>query len=278
MGPEDKLLGQVNADNPPLNLTTTDVVIGEVLGLPQDQAKTRLTAVKGSGFRGGVDVTYRRLGLGKLFQFFDPVVDMFGVSEITPALLLGKIKTTYGVELSENEVVVTALSLPEGMFYLIEAKPDSIVYTESMTIRVLFDQTDITEVVHESYTSFVYPTEFDEQLPRLMDAALYSGGWFVPECKVELGMFEVGSPADENIAWLIQTLSGDDWVMDTTQPSEYNVAEAVVAFNGAVADYQIVAGDDFTLLDKPQGGQGKVMALQLAPLNTNMAGKLTFYY
>jgi len=272
---KNQLLGLVNQDNA-LTLTENDVIFGSVADDSAGRSIARITAVKGSGYRGGVTLRYRRLSLSSLFGFFNPKIQVENGVNPTVDWLTSKVFELYGVELNPNETVISRVHREDGDYYLVEAKDNSFYYSDQASFRLVFTQVDITTVVGEDTTNYVYPSPQDT--PAAIDGLVYSGGWLIPEAADELSEFLTGQYADDNLMWLTQTLSGDDWFNDSSNPQEYNLAQALVAYNGPVSSYSVIAADAVSLLKVPTGAT-KVLVLTLdSTLCTNFVGAFTYFY
>lgn len=280
MGNDSKqqFIAQVNQDNLNLVLTKDDVVFGTVSDNPEGRSITRIVAVPGSGYRGGVTLRYNRLRLGKLFGFFQPKVLVPDDTEPTPGLLIALVKDRYGVELSEEDLTILRKTTSQGDFYVVEARDTSLKYSESTEIMLEFNQLEIGTVIDSETNNYVYPIEQGDGIPRLIDGLVYSGGWFVPEAGIELTAFTMGMSGDANLAWLAQTLSGDDWT-HSLEPRERNTEGSLVDYNGPISGVALIEDPAISLLSTPSGEVSNVLVLKLDPtLCTSVTGSLTFYY
>lgn len=279
MGADSKqqFLDLVNQDNS-LALTDKDVIFGTVLDT-EDRSTTRIKAAPGSGYRGGVTLRYRRLKLGTLFGFFQPKVLVPDSTEPTPQLLLALLKDQYGVDIALDDMVVLRKTIPEGDFYVVEAKNTSMVYSDSVEVLLTFNQLEISTVIDPDSLSYVYPTVQDPELAAKIDGLVYSGGWYVPEAKIELGKFVAGNFADKNLAWLVQTLSGDDWAFEKSELRSYNLAGALVDYNDPVSGVSLIDDLVVSLLCPQEESDRNVLVLKLdETLCDNFVGLMTIYY
>lgn len=280
MGNDSKqeFITQVNRDNLNLVLTKDDVVFGKVNDDQEGRSITRIVAVPGSGYRGGVTLRYNRLRLGKLFGFFQPKVLVPDDTEPTPGLLIALVKDRYGVELFEDDLIILRKATSQGDFYVVEAKDTSLKFSESTEIKLEFNQLEIDVVIDSETNNYVYPVEQVDGAGRLIDGLVYSGGWFVPEAHIELSAFVMGMSGDANLAWLAQTLSGDDW-SHSLEPRERNTEGSLVDYNGPISGVSLIEEPAISLLTPPSGGDGNVLVLTLDPTHcTGVTGSLTFYY
>lgn len=279
MGADSKqeFLDLVNQDNS-LALTNKDVIFGTVLDT-EDRSTTRIKAAPGSGYRGGVTLHYRRLKLGTLFGFFQPKVLVPDSTEPTPQLLLALVKEQYGVDIALEDMVVLRKTIPEGDFYVVEAKDTSMVYSDTVEILLTFNQLEISTVIDPDSLSYVYPTTQNPDEPAKIDGLVYSGGWYVPEASVELSKFVAGNFADKNLAWLVQTLSGDDWDFEPSDSRPYNLAGALVDYNGPVSGVSLIDDLVVSLLCPQEESDRNVLVLKLdETLCDNFVGLMTIYY
>ena len=274
---KQQFLDLVNQDNV-LALTEKDVIFGTVNEI-ESRDVTRIKAAPDSGYRGGVTLRYNRLKLGKLFGFFQPKVLVPDSTEPTPELLVALVKENYGIALELDDVVVLRKTIPEGDFYIVEAKDTSLVYSGSAEILLTFNQLEISTVIDSETQSYVYPTPQEEALPPKTDALVYSGGWYIPEASIELSAFVAGNSADKNLAWLTQTLSGEDWVFQEAVPHPRNLAGGLVVFNGPENEYELIAEDVVSLLSPKGESIRNVLVVKIdETLCEDLVGLLTFYY
>lgn len=280
MGNESRkqLITQVNQDNLNLALTEDDVVFGTVSDTPEGRSITRIVAAPGSGYRGGVTLRYNRLRLGTLFGFFQPKVLVPNDTEPSVTLLIELVKDRYGLDLSEDDLTILRKTTDQGDFYLVEARDTSLKFSDSTEILLEFNQIEIGTVIDSETNNYVYPIEQSEDNPRKIDGIVYSGGWFVPEAAIELSAFLTGMSGDANLAWLAQTLSGDDWI-HSLEPRERNTEGSLVDYNGPVAGVSLIQDPAISLLALPSEEASNVLVLKLdETLCTDVVGSLTFYY
>lgn len=268
---EKALLDLINTTNT-TELKPTNVTYGK----PVDVADQSTVTVTGrNGYRGDVNVTYRRLGLDHLFAFFQPriLVDD-DETELAPATVLARIQERYPVRLEVDEVTVMREAREDGDYYVVTAKDNSLVYKDSVTVgtrpRV---QIPIADHILPETSSYVYPNNSADRAY----ARIYSGGWYLPECGIELSQLLVGANADVNLTWLTTIVSGDQWLLDTTAPGPLNLAGARVTYNGPVDGINLHPDDGMMLYRFPAAKN--VVLIELSDsLCTGMVGKLTYYY
>lgn len=245
-------------------------------GKPADVAEQSTVTVTGrNGYRGDVNVTYTRLGLDHLFSFFQPriLVDE-AEGALSPATVLARIQERYPVRLEVDEVTVQYEQREDGEYYVVTAKDNSLVYKDTVTVgtrpRV---QIPITDHILPETSSYVYPNNSADRAY----ARIYSGGWYLPECEIELSQLLVGANADVNLTWLTTIVSGDQWLLDTTAPGALNLAGARVTYNGPVDGINLHPDDGMMLYRFPEAKN--VVLIELSDsLCTGMVGKLTYYY
>ena len=268
---EKALLGLINKANAselkPIHVT---------YGKPVDVSDLSKVTVTGrNGYRGNVDVTYRRLGLNHLFSFFQPRILVDDLDAILTAdQVIAKINERYPVRLEASDLTVEREAREDGDYYVVTAKDSSLVYKDSVTVgtrpRV---QIPITDVILPETSSYVYPNTSESRAY----ARIYSGGWYLPECWIELSQLLVGAKADVNLTWLTTIVSGDQWLLDTTAPGALNLAGARVTYNGPVDGINLHPDDGMMLYRFPEAKF--VVLLELSDsLCTGMVGKLTYYY
>lgn len=267
------LLDQVNTANT-LDLTTDDVVFGPVATEQSGRTVTRLQAAPGSGYRGGVTLRYNRLDLGRLFGFFQPKLDVEAGGTPDATWLLAKVEEYYGVSLSPTEVTVLQKSTEEGYFFVVEATDSSYRYSSSAEFQLVFVKIELASLLAAPSDNYVYPTP--QETPSAIDALVYSGGWLIPEAALRLGNLLVGQVADDDLMWLTQTLSGDDWCNDPLAVQDFNLADGLVEYNGPVAGWSPVAESAVSILAPPTAT--RVLAVRISAKCRNLVGCLTFYY
>lgn len=274
MGQESNkaLTGLINRTNAS-TLLPTQVAYGTPTDITEDSSQ--VTASGRNGYRGDVDVKYRRLGLDHLFSFFQPrilVTDQDGV--LAPDVVLARIQERYPVKLEADQVTVVHEAREDGDYYVVTANDNSLVYKSSVTVgtrpRV---QTPISDFILPETSSYVYP---NSSVDRAY-ARIYSGGWYLPECEIELSKLLVGEDANENLTWLTTIVSGDQWLLDGTAPGELNLAGGRVSYNGPVEGINLHPDDGMMLYRFPEASH--VVLVELSDsLCTGMVGKLTYYY
>ena len=275
---QQRFVDLVNKDNN-LTLTKEDIIFGKVDDLQDGRSRTKILAVRGSGYRGGVTLHYQRLRFSKLFGFFQPKVLIPDGFEPSVAIFIAQVELRYGIRLSEDDVVISRKTTEEGDFYLVEARDTSMVYSESAEFLLEFNQVEITTVIDAETHNFVYATPQPEDQARRTDGVVYSGGWVVPEAKVELANFMVGQMANSNLMWLTQTLSGDSWSFHETMPLDHNLGGALVEYNGPASELSKLADEDLALLVPPSAPHENVLVVRIdQTLCTDFAGVLTYYY
>lgn len=274
MGQEsDKaLLDLINTTNA-TDLKPTHVAFGVPTDVVPDLSKVVVTGRR--AYRGDVTVTYRRLGLDHLFSYFQPRI-LVGADEgvLTPDQVLARIQESYPVKLQSDEVTVVHESREDGDYYVVTAKDSSLVYKSTVTVgtrpRI---QTPIDEYILPETSSYVYPNNSADRAY----ARIYSGGWYLPECGIELSELMVGAEPNTNLAWLTNIVSGDTWALDHTAPAELNLAGARVTYNDLVSGINLHPDDGMMLYRFPEATH--VVLVELSDsLCTGMVGKLTYYY
>lgn len=269
-----KLVELINNTNE-ISLTQDDIVFGTVKTQPDSRSVTKIVAAEGSGYRGGVTLRYNRINLGSLFGFFQPKINADAAGSPSVDWLLAKVAELYGVEIPSSDVVVSRKTTEEGDFFLVDAKDTSYYYSSSAEFQLVFDQIEITTLIGESTDNYVYPTSQSGELK--IDGLVYSGGWAIPEATLSLSEFLVGQTVDEDLMWLTQTLSGDDWCLDPSNPQDFNLAESLVEYNGPTSDFSPEPDQAVTLLNPPNANH--VLVLKVSEtMCSNLAGFLTFYY
>lgn len=130
---QQRFIDLVNKDNS-LTLTKNDVILGKVSDLPDGRSKTKILAVRGSGYRGGVTLHYQRLRFSKLFGFFQPKVEVPPGFEPTIPLFIAQVELRYGIRLKEDEVIISRKTTEEGDFYVVEARDTSLLYSDTQSL------------------------------------------------------------------------------------------------------------------------------------------------
>lgn len=269
---EKALLELINTTNSTA-LEPSHVSYGKPADIAPDLSSVAVTGR--NGYRGDVTVKYQRLGLDHLFSFFQPrilVDDTDGV--LAPATVVARIRESYPIQLELDDVDVVHEAWDEGDYYVVTAKDSSLVYKSTVTVgtrpRV---QIPIDQYILPESSSYVYPNNSADRAY----ARIYSGGWYLPDCGIELSKLMVGAPANVNLAWLTTIVSGDQWTLDTTAPAALNLAGARVTYNGPVGGINLHPDDGMMLYRFPEATH--VVLIELSDsLCTGMVGKLTYYY
>ena len=268
---KSSLIDLVNSENTK-KLVPTDVTVSNPTEVADDRSDVTLT---GNGrYRGSVSVNYRRLGLDHLFACFVPRI-LVNPEEnpLSPAEVVARVRERFPITLEVDELDIVHEAREDGDYYTVTAKDNSLVYKASVVLGTRPKvQAPISNVVIPTSASYVYPLPDTERAY----ARIYSGGWAVPECTAELSELLVGSLADVNLTWLVNILSGDDWAL-TAEPSEYNLQDAMVTYNGPVSGIDLMPDEGITLYSYPN--YDHVLLLELSDvLCTGLVGKLTLYY
>lgn len=236
------------------------------------RSNVRLTA---KPYAGDATVNYQRLGLDHLFSFMTPVIRVDESEGIlTPEQVIARVKAQYPIDLQLEETTVTHEELPEGTVYVVTAKENSLVYKSSVTFGTRpLTQTPISDFIIADTVSYVYPNNSTNKAY----ARIYSGGWYLPECSIELNKLRLGEMADDNLTWLTTITSGNSWVLDEENPALYNLGGAKVVYNGPVENINLHPDDGLMLYRFPEAT--RVCLIELSDtLCSGLVGKLTYYY
>lgn len=245
--------------------------------VPQENGKDRVTvvAVPGNRYKLRAIVEYQRLGLTTIFKCFKPKAQLTPFTDTPHQELLDSVFATYGVRLDLSEVNITTREDADGFNFTITTNDQSLQYSEAVEVQGVYDQVDITTVLSQEGTQYQYPTErYTTPFARV-----YSGGWAVPEVGPDLALYLTGMAGDDNLAWLAQTLSGDDWYYDGLNQRAYNMYSSYVVYNGSIdawADFHPATGRSLLV---PPEGTSNVLVLNLnSYLCSGLNGSVTFYY
>ena len=245
--------------------------------VPQENGKDRVAvvAVPGNKYKLHAIVEYQRLGLTTIFKCFKPKAQLTPFIDTPYQELLDSVFATYGVRLDLSEVTITTREDADGFNFTITTNDQSLQYSEAVEVQGVYDPVDITTVLSQEGTQYQYPTErYTTPFARV-----YSGGWAVPEVGPDLALYLTGMAGDENLAWLAQTLSGDDWYYDGLTQRVYNMYSSYVVYNGPIdtwADFHPATGRSLLV---PPEGTSNVLVLNLnSYLCSGLNGSITFYY
>ncbi len=256
------------------HLRVADVTLSDPLSPVGRETEIKVTAVPGQGYRGELNITYQRLGLKSIFGFFQPKLDVYTLEVDRMDLVLGKIYERYGVKLPEDEVTITAAPTDHGLLYTVVVEDTSLQFVEDATFDATVAKSPIDIFVIPTSPSFVYPLD----VAKRAFARVYSGGWYLKDIDFDLSVYQVGQLADDNLQWITQTVSGNTWVRDPELTIAYNIAEAVVVYNGPVTEEALSVPAGRSLLMPPEVAE-RVLIVELNDrLCPNMVGKLTYYY
>lgn len=256
------------------HLRVADVTLSDPLGPVGRETEITVKAVPGQGYRGELNVTYQRLGLKSIFGFFQPKLEVYTLEVDRMDLILGKIYERYGVRLPEDEVTITAEPTDNGLLYTVVCEDTSLQFVEDATFDTTVAKSPIDIFVIPTSPSFVYPLD----VANRAFARVYSGGWYLKDIDFDLSIYQVGQLADDNLQWITQTVSGNSWVRDTELTIAYNIAEAVVVYNGPVNEEVLGVPGGRSLLMPPEIAENVLIVELNDRLCPNMVGKLTYYY
>lgn len=276
MGTQSKeaLVSLLSTSNNNVDITSAEVDFSDLTALEGLHTGIKVTAVKGGRYRGSVDLTYHRLGLTTLFKGFEPRLDVYSLEIGRDDLILARIAERYGVKLEMDDVVIETVEVDGGFTFTVTSNAEGLQFQEEATFKAIVTKSPIDVFLLPDSDRFVYPLEFSNRT----FARIYSGGWIVPEFDFELVKWAVGQVADDNLTWITRTISGNAWVNLEDLEIAYNLANAVVVYNGPVAGAALTPPTADTLLLVPEGVDN-VMVVELNDrLCKNMVGNLTYYY
>lgn len=284
----NKLLALINRDNSLTGLRAlTDVNVTAVATVNADGSIARNThaiveAVAGKGMRGNVEVYYNRIDLGVLFSKINPNVGITVTDGMTTDDLIPLINEKYGTDFeiedftASQPLVVSA----DVQTVTLTAAVDNHAYIGSFELKYGEAELSLDSIVLiTTLTGFNYP---NGDITK-GQAAIYSynlDGSAQPQdfwSSVALGPVTADFVVPFNQAFRVD----EDWIFDMSAdtnpegtpipPMDYNLAGAVVIYNGATADAP--AGN----LINP--AYTNVVLMSLSPSKcANFGGILSVYY
>ena len=270
----NKLLALVNRDNAS-NIVEEQVVFAAPLVNPDAgivrNTKLTLTAVPGKGFRNSVTVWYNRIDLGVLFKNIDANVGLAVTEGMTTDALIPLINAKYGTDFEVADFVQQPLVVSDAtQTVVLAADATNVAYIGEFTIKYGSEEVALDSVVLiTTLSGFNYPSA---DLSK-GQGAIYSynlDGSSQPDnfwASVALGAVDATFVVPFNQAYRVD----EDWVFDDSKAADYNLAGAVVVYNGTTAEAP--AGH----LVNPV--YTKVVIMQLsAERCANFGGDITVYY
>lgn len=270
----NKLLALVNRDNG-TNIVEDQVILAAPLVNPDAgiirNTKLELTSVPGKGFRGHVTVWYNRIDLGILFKSIDANVGLAVTEGMTTDDLIPLINAKYGTDFETVDFVQQPLVVSDTVQSVtLAAVATNVAYIGEFTVKYSSEEIALDSVVLVTTLSgFNYPNADTSK----GQGAIYSfnlDGSSQPDnfwASVALGAVDATFVVPFNQAYRVD----EDWVFDDSQAADYNLAGAVVIYNGTTAEAP--AGH----LVNP--AYTKVVIMQLsADKCANFGGDITVYY
>jgi len=279
----NKLLALVNADNTatlPQALTETQVTVGAPAVNTNDKyakdTKVELQAIPGVKYRGKVTVYYNRIKLDLLFKNINANVGIDVQDGQTTDDLIPLINAKYGTDFEVGDLVVQPLVTGSGPRTVeLAAVESNLAYSGTFTLTYDLEAIDLDSVVLVlDLNGFNYPNADTTKGQGAiysydLDGSTVAGDFW---STVAVGAVDETFVTPFNTAFRVD----EDWIFDDATPSDFNLAGAMVVFNGVNDPATVKAAAPGLLLNPTYNN---VCVMQLDPVKTtNLGGYLTVYH
>lgn len=247
----ETLIALLRKENPgipvAINSSNTRLVDVQLVGGGKYQAT--LMGRYGTGWQGRVNFKYKRLDLAKLFN---PALDVGILGATTLYELLPDLERTYGIVLTQDDVIDQPLSGPLPQRITMRAKLNSVLYHGSVDLNIIERQTYLDEIIERG--------DYDHSLTDVqmgmgvVELVSYSNDYtgiasllnFKPDPYVTGGTVA----NDARLARLITGLSGIDSAPWVAEGTAYALAGASVVYNGLTADLPVEVDSGKEMYDR----------------------------
>lgn len=197
--------------------------------------KAHVSAVKGGGYVGNVDVTYNRLDIGLLFKGIAANLDLGSTVPKTTKDLLDSLNARFGLGLTEDDIedqpIDTSASQPWTTTVAI--KTSSLAYLGTLTLTIGPDpevgERLNTVVLTTNLNGLMYPNDDTSKA----QAREYSWNIDANSISAWLEQRTTGDKiADNAFATELNKVVAELWTYDGAEAKDYNTANAEVVYAG----------------------------------------------
>jgi len=284
MSAQQKFVDLVNRDNPGLNLKVTDVDFSQAIDNPdvgiQRDSRITLTSKNLQRFKGPTTLWYNRIDLNRIFGGGTVSVVIDHAEGDVDAIyyttdLVGPLNQRFGLDLEEQDVVVTAIPHDDGIGEIeVFIKAGNPAWKGSVRVSYSGSSEELSSViVNATLFGFNYP---NSDLTK-GQAAVYSYAIRGLDTDIAYWTAQVPGPV---LAAMVEPFNrgdnvDDTWIHDITAPRDFNLAGGTVLYNGTNNAASILAAHG--VITNPSFTKVCIIALSNT-LCSNFGGKLTIYY
>ena len=270
-----QIIADINTKNG-IVLKMADVVFGRaepVASLPVQPPTTKKTrvmlfAAPAAPYTGSVAVYYDRLNFATVFAH-TPLNAYANLRSFRPTRihdLIPDLNNYYGLELTPADIEDGDLVLDNGNgTAVIKAKPGSLNWEGEFTVTITPGDLNLERAMTVTDLSGVqYPSGQSVKGQAEVYSYYFDCSSFAPYLS-ELVVPEKGEPVNQGFVDFVQSVTGDDWVLDGAVP--FSLQGAKIVYNGVNS------------LNKPSNSNYNfICEVLLSDACTNFAGTLRFHY
>ena len=222
------------------------------------------------------EIRYHRLDLTAFFHGRDVVIETN--DPVTPEFLQDYFLTHYKLHFDPDHLQIEKRYINQYLAQVItlRATAESLMWIGSVTIWQVRENDIGLSLRH-------FKTHLNQPCIK-QNAYLYSIDAGLDQCRLPhpLNTLEVGTrfhtltPEWLHFTEYLSALTGDPWVIDTTQTVDFNLYQARVTHQGSLS--QMIAPDTLETLDGVDPIDWQVMVIQLGDACKNLFGSLVFLY
>ena len=270
-----QIIADINTNNG-IVLKMADVVFGQaesVASLPVQPPTTKKTRVMlfaspAAPYTGSVPVYYDRLNFGTVFAH-TPLNTFAKLRSYRPTRihdLIPDLNNYYGLELTPADIEDGDLVLDNGSgTAVIKAKPGSLNWEGEFTVTIAPGDLNLDRAMTVTdLTGVEYPSGQSVKGQAEVYSYYFDCSSFAPYLS-ELVVPEAGEPVNQGFVDFVQSVTGDDWVLEGAVP--FSLQGAKIIYNGANS------------LNKPSNSNYNfICEVLLSDACANFAGTLRFHY
>jgi hypothetical protein len=180
-----------------------------------------------SGYKGSRTIHYDRLDATELFYGIKKFIPM-GSAEIDPYSVVGIMASKYGVKLDINHIDKVEIKSGRAIVTFANNSP---MIKGSVQFDFFDEAIDLQELIADDEVGVLDMPERTEK----PNVSYYSYRFDMTYVKSFVPQMAVGSKATAELAEALANISGDPWVLDTANATEFNLGNAELVFNGNTA-------------------------------------------
>lgn len=239
----DLVIDLINAANGTANLDDTKITITEPSVLTDDpndhNTGAKVTAIKGSGYVGEVDITYNRLDIALLFEKIAVNLDLGDTTPATTKDLLSVLDTKYGLGIVADDITDAAIDTSGNIPWAAEIviADSCLAYTGTLNLTIgpdpeVGERLD-TVILTTNLTGLMYPNSDTTKA----QAREYS--WSIDANTIADWLDTRAQDdviADNSLATELNKIVPEVWVYNADDAVDYNTAGAKVIYTGVNDD------------------------------------------